>query len=250
MTPGDDDGILRRYLLCRLTPEAREKVEARIFSDDRVFWERLTLDEDQLVDDYVGDRLDADARWDFERHFLCTEERRAKVDFVRALRAHLERPQRPARAWDFLRRPAAMPRWAMAIAATSLLAVPAVLWQTAGVRVSQTDVQAWLPPGLIRASGDISRVQVTDACATIHLHLDPGPKPYPAYRVTLHEVSGEELLAQSRLTVAALEGRPAVTMTLPCQLLPEGDYFVRLHGLAAGTEPVALQRYEVRVLRQ
>ena len=47
--------------------------------------EELNLAEDELIDDYVGERLDADERAEFERHFLSTEERRRQLRFTLAL---------------------------------------------------------------------------------------------------------------------------------------------------------------------
>jgi anti-sigma-K factor RskA len=79
---GSDLG--RRYLLGALTREAREGVEARLFSDDAIFREHLCLVEDELIDDYAANELQPEDRASFERGFLCTEERRRKVEFARA----------------------------------------------------------------------------------------------------------------------------------------------------------------------
>src|SRR5262245_26417707 len=84
-------GILRRYLLGTIEPEVREDVEKRLFSDDKIFWEQMCLAEDELIDAYVSHDLDEDERRSFEQHFLTTEERRDKLSFARALKAHVER---------------------------------------------------------------------------------------------------------------------------------------------------------------
>ena len=76
------------------TPESREDLEARLFSDDRIFSERLSIAEDELVSDYVQSALTDAERQDFEKHFLCTDERRAKLEFARALHAYAERSGR------------------------------------------------------------------------------------------------------------------------------------------------------------
>ena len=89
--PSADQSLLRRYLLGTVTPESREDLEARLFSDDRIFSERLTIAEDELVGDYVQSALTDAERQDFEKHFLCTDERRAKLEFARALHAYAER---------------------------------------------------------------------------------------------------------------------------------------------------------------
>jgi hypothetical protein len=74
----DDYDVLRQYLLGRLAPESEEAVEARLFSDDRMFWDRLSLVEEELISDYARGALDHEQREDFEQRFLCTDERRGK----------------------------------------------------------------------------------------------------------------------------------------------------------------------------
>ena len=78
-TDRSDDDVLRRYLLGRLAPDSRESVEKRLFSDDRIFWERLCLLEDELVDQYARGELDGEETASFERDFLCTDERHFRV---------------------------------------------------------------------------------------------------------------------------------------------------------------------------
>ena len=252
MPTASDDNVLRLYLLGRLAQEARESVEEHLFSDDRSFFERLCVEEEQLVDEYAAGQLDDEAREDFERHFLCTDERRAKLEFVHALRAHVERRERRHQgAWDWLRRPIFAPAWALAAAATLLLTLPTVVWQFAGQRAPRGEVSAWLSPELVRGEGGTTgRVRITSPCQVVRLQLDPGLVQYPAYQATLHEVTGEEFWSQGQLTTKTIEGRAAVTLTLPCELLLGGDYYVMLHGVSPGTDPVLVHRYDFRVLRE
>ncbi len=248
---GSDDDILRGYLLGRLAPESRESVEKRLFSDDRIFWERLCLLEDELVDQYARGELDADETARFERDFLVTDERRAKLDLAVSLKEYVERWQaRRRRAWDWLRAPVASPAWALAVAATLLLAVPVVVWQVAAARGPRGEVSAFLSPGLVRdVEGELTRVMLPAGCQLVHLQLDPGLAEHATYRATLHEVAGDELWARDKLRAAPVEGRMAVTLSLPCDLLPPEDYYVRLEGESPGAAPVPLERYDFRVLR-
>jgi len=246
-----DDNVLRAYLLGRGAPESRERVEQRLFSDDRVFWEHLCLVEDELVDQYARGELDGEETASFERDFLVTDERRAKLDLSRALKEYVERRKESRRhAWDWLRNPLPYPAWALAVAATLLLAVPAVVWQVAGARGPRGEVSAWLSSGLVRdVKGELTRVTLPAGCKLVRLQLDPGDGAHASYRTTLYEVGGAELWAQDKLTAAPVEGRPAVTLTLPCDLLPPEDYYVRLEGVSPGAEPEPLGRYDFRVLR-
>jgi hypothetical protein len=102
---------------------------------------------------------------------------------------------------------------------------------------------------MVRAGGDLARVRIGAGCQLVRLRLDSGLADYPAFRATLHDVADVELWSQGQLTAATIDGRPAVTLTLPCELLAGGDYHVRLYGVSPGADPVVLHRYDVRVLR-
>lgn len=250
-TDSGEDDILRAYLLGRAAPETRERVEQRLFGDDRVFWEHLCLVEDELVDQYARGELDGEETASFERDFLCTDERRAKLELARALKAYVEQRQESRRrAWDWLRNPLPSPAWVLAVAATLLLALPAIVWQVSGRRGPHGEVSAWLSSGLVRdVEGELTRVTLPDGCKRVRLRLDPGAPGHASYRATLHTVSGNELWAQDDLAAAPVDGRSAVTLTLPCELLPPEDYYVRLEGVSPGAEPEPLGRYDFRVLR-
>jgi hypothetical protein len=244
--------VLRRYLLGTADPTSRDEIEQRLFSDDQVLWERLSLAEDELIDDYAARHLDENERRLFESRFLCTAERRAKMEFAFALRAYA-REGRAARLglWAWLRMPAAVPRWTLAAAAgVVLLLVPGLVWQVGPARRAPSAVTISLAPGLLRgADAEITRVVPAPGCQVLYVNLAVGGAPYAAYAATLYDVNGEAIWSQHKLDGTAREGSVSVRLTLPCELLPEGDYWVRLSGRAAGGEAVALDRYDFRVLR-
>ncbi|MCK7472217.1 MAG: hypothetical protein MZU95_16735 [Desulfomicrobium escambiense] len=62
-------------------------------------------------------------------------------------------------------------------------------------------------------------------------------------------MTGEEVWSQSRPDARPIEGRMAVTLTLPCELLPAGDYYGRLRGTSLGPGSRPLGRYDFRVPR-
>ena len=249
-----DRDVLRRYLLGASEALAREEIERRLFSDDEVFWERLSIAEDELVDDYATGALDADDRALFESHFLSTGERRANLAFARAIHDYAERrePNRVS-AIDWLRSPSAVPRWAMAAAALLVLTLlPAALWRMAPGDATPAVVSVSLSPGLLRGAvtSGVARVNLPQGCDVFHLDLHTGADAYATYSATVHEVSGEPIWSQHRLTGAARNGGVSVRLTLPCGLLPENDYWIRLSGVAPGQEPASLDRYDFRLLRE
>jgi len=244
--------VLRLYLLGAADAGSQDDIEQRLFSDDQVFWERLSIAEDDLIDDYAARALDEDARRQFETHFLCTAERRDKLQFALALReyAREERADRTG-AVSWLRAPSALPRWAVAAAASLLVLVPGVIWQFAPGGRTPAVVSVSLAPGMLRDAGaEIARVVPAPGCQVMHLDLTAGSEPYSGYAATVFGVNGEAIWSQHKLSGVRREGAIAVRLTLPCDLLPEGDYWVRLSGLSPGQEPAPLDRYDIRVLRQ
>jgi anti-sigma factor RsiW len=247
--PNADESLLRRYLLGTVTTEAREGMEARLFSDDRLFWERISMAEDELVSDYVQNGLSVEEQQDFENNFLCTDERRAKVEFAKALHTYAEQTHssREARS-GWLRRPMLSPAWALAAAALLLLIiqVPRFMAGRAGEGTTSGVVAITLPPGLTRAvGGELTRVRLNANSRLVQLQLELRSTTYPSYRASLHHVDGDDFLAEVKL----MPTPSGLTLTLPAELLAEGDYYVRLQGIAPGAEPVQLNRYDFRVLR-
>jgi hypothetical protein len=257
--PSADESVLRRYLLGTATSESREDLEARLFSDDRIFAERLSIAEDELVSDYVQNGLNDAERQDFEKHFLCTDERRAKLEFARALHASAQRldvarstsgrssPMRES-PWAWLRRPVLSPAWGLAAAALLVLAVEIPRFVSMS---GDSDVMVIsLAAGRTRAAGsELPRVRLDARSQIVRLQLESESTRFAAYRASLYQVEDDALLAEMRLTPASQPGSSAITLTVPAESLAEGDYYVRLHGLAPGANPVPLQRYDFRVLR-
>jgi hypothetical protein len=261
--PIADQSLLRRYLLGTATPESREDLEARLFSDDRVFSERLSIAEDELVSDYVQSALTDGERQDFEKHFLCTDERRAKLEFAKALHAYAERSIGVERSdaaqrsgtvrqspWAWLRRPMVSPAWAMAAAALLVLLVQIPRFTTSGGDVNGSPVVAVsLTAGSTRAAGgELTRVKLNADSQIVRLRLDPATR-FASYRASVFQVDDDALVAEVRLTPASQSGSPELTLTMPAESLAAGDYYVRLQGLSPGANPVPLQRYDFRVLR-
>ena len=263
--PSADQSLLRRYLLGTATSESREDLEARLFSDDRIFSERLSIAEDELISDYVQNALNDAERQDFEKHFLCTDARRANLEFAKALQAYagrsgaFERSDAARRSdtaresrWAWLRRPVLSPAWAFAAAALFLLVVQVPRFaSSSGDAVSGSNVVAVsLAAGRTRAAGgELTRVRLNTDSQIVRLQLDLESTRFATYRASLFQVDDDALLAEMRLTPASHAGSSQITLTLPAESLADGDYYVRLQGISPGTNPVPLQRYDFRVLR-
>ena len=75
---------LRKYLLGRLDDSGEEQVERRLLSDGE-FFEEYELIEDELIDQYVQQRLSDEERVLFEKHLLQSPQQQQKLAFARAL---------------------------------------------------------------------------------------------------------------------------------------------------------------------
>ena len=252
MSENDADG-LKRYLLGCAGPDEADAIERRLFSEDRLHAERLAMAEDELIDAYARGTLDAAARVAFDARFLVTGERRAKLEFARALTAYAQSQQaHPDRGWAWLTAPAAVPRWALAAAAVLVAALlPALLWFAGPAPGNRPTSVFALSPGLLRdGGGGAARVTLSRGCDVAYLDLLTGADPHPSYGATVYDIDGQPIWSQHKLAGAARDGSIAVRLTLPCAVIGDEDYWIRLVGEAPGRDPVVIDRYDFRVLRE
>lgn len=78
------DAIEMRYLLGKLSDSEAARLEERSFADDSVF-DDIEIAEDELIDDYVRDRLSAEDRKQFETKLLSSKRITERVEFARLL---------------------------------------------------------------------------------------------------------------------------------------------------------------------
>jgi hypothetical protein len=79
-----DAAFVRQYLLGVLPETESHRLEQR-YLDDEAFFEEIQEIEDELIDDYAGGALTDQDRIRFEEYFLCSPERREKLQFALAL---------------------------------------------------------------------------------------------------------------------------------------------------------------------
>ncbi len=79
---------IRKYILGEIGDEARMAIEESIMTDDDYF-QKLTMVEENLIQDYVDENLTAAESAKFEKCVLISNENRQKVKFARALRKYV-----------------------------------------------------------------------------------------------------------------------------------------------------------------
>jgi len=88
-----------------------------------------------------------------------------------------------------------------------------------------------LATGLLRSGGSLTRIAIPPDTPLIRLRLGLSGVDYAQYRAVLYDAEGEEIWAQSKLSAQSGDGNAAVTVVLPAQLLPPGDYQLKLSGI-------------------
>jgi hypothetical protein len=274
LTP-DFERTLRRYVLGDLDEGLRVELEELLLTDPEAF-EALGVIEDELLEEYLEGAGAASERRRLEERFLTTAERRRRLSLVRALKDRASNPDRrpkveavPARteetrvvwprAWaetlvERLRPARWQPAW-VAVAAVLAVSLAGNAWLLSGHQPplgrSRTNATTLaLASGLLRAEGSLPRIAVPPDAAVVRLLLDLPGDDYPVYRAVLLDDEGEEIWAASKLRAEVAGGRAAVALLVPAELLPRGDYQVKLSGVTSGGEREPLASCPFRVTAQ
>jgi hypothetical protein len=270
MTPYMDiQAEIRRFLLGTLSEDARQGLEERLMTEE-TFLEELALAESGLIDDYVGERLTADERAEFERHFLSTEERRRQLRFTRGLARYAaahpppaERaeepgaPREPEAPRELLSRPAPtfgerlrafwggltpVSRAGLALACAAVIA--GALWLArpfAPTAPTSFPALTLSPTSGDRAAGPETpkaRLPLGADALRLVLTLPEGYGTAAAYRAEMLTSAGRT----EKVEVVGHEGR-TVSVVVPEARLARGQYAIRLYAVATGQPERPLGSY-------
>lgn len=76
------------YFLGNLSPEREQQIEEQFFANDQLF-DRLQSVKEELIDNYLHDKLSKEDLALFEQNFLSSPPLRKQVEFARSLMASL-----------------------------------------------------------------------------------------------------------------------------------------------------------------
>jgi hypothetical protein len=102
---------------------------------------------------------------------------------------------------------------------------------------------------LVRSDGSLNRIVVPAGAEVIRLRLELPGQDYRTYRAVLYDAEAEELWSQSKLTAESRGGRRSITVVVPSQVLPRGDYQLQLSGAAERGAQEVIATYGLRVIR-
>lgn len=261
----------RQYLLGNLPQKNLAELEIRLLGD-KGFCEELLVAEDELIDEYLADRLSGAERKSFESHFLITPERQQKLRFSRAFRKYVKLnelvyPQKgtteserqtslAGKLWSLKSSLAWIPNRNRVLAfSLGAALVFAASWMVFRNRSSETTVQRQpgnivkiaLISGSTRGDGATQKVLVPPGVDSAQLEIELARNEYKTYSAELLTPENSSLMTRDGIRPEVTNGHGIVYFTLPAQILKPGDYQVRLDGIAesGSKEPVGNYRFRV-----
>jgi hypothetical protein len=226
------------YLLQELTEEEAGRFEEQCFAQEE--WPaELDSAEQDLIDAYLSNELSKDRRLRFEKNYLTTDARKARVLTAQSFHKVLPSPSfQHATFWEklqvFWRRPL-VPQAAVAILVLGIsIAVLAPFFMRAG-RSPQTFTRLDLAMSSSNRAVGVQPEKVilplpADALE-IHLKLPEQSTNTAGYRVHWENVSG----SLGDLAIASQDAQ-SVVVVIPASKLSPGQYVLKLFRIKDGTE--------------
>jgi hypothetical protein len=256
-----DSDELRRYLLGNLPKSRQEQLEQRVLTESEIN-EELVATEDELIDEYLGEKLSAQERQQFESHFSFPAERQRKIRFGRSLRSYLaslpasdlQRNSKGAKSAFFLTAPVAWlarnPILGMSLALLLCVGTFAVCWliyqRPTQTGVSQPTLAISLVPGTARSEGSTPRLRRPQAYSTVEVELEIGKNDYQTYQIELLK-EHESLKNFKSLQAQMKDGRLVLIVVVDGSLFDVGDYTLKLSGISESGQPEFKDQYQLRV---
>jgi hypothetical protein len=246
---------VKQYLLGNLPEKSRERLERRVLNEAEINEEVLAA-EDELIDQYLVGRLDAEERRQFESYFLLPNERRRKLRFGRTLRAYLDSVAATGANQDVANGTLVRLRWLTirpVLAASLFLiicfGVLGTVWLINHARTGNNRILAiTLDPGSSRASGGkIQRIEMPASYDAVEVQLEMGSNEYGSYEVELLR-ERQSVTSYKSLHVQNKAGRSVLVVVIPANVLSPGDYALKLSGATNSGQIEFKDEYQLRVL--
>lgn len=83
----EEQKIIKQYLLGELGKAEGERLEEKVFTDPE-YKEKVSMVEDELLEDFVADELTGNEREQFVKHFLSTPHQSQRLEFAKAIHTY------------------------------------------------------------------------------------------------------------------------------------------------------------------
>lgn len=282
MSPEPESARARSYLLGEATEEECATLEREYFHSDDA-GDRIAAAEDDLIEDYLSNRLDPAGRVRFERAYLAVPHRRRRVETMRQLMAAASRPAARQTASTELALPMGFRLQWLALAATLVLVAGGAFWVFAPSRDQRVSVAGNQPPTelkplepapapsagqptipsppaprifatsispvTVRSAAERPSVMIPAGTDVLALNLEGGAdgRTRVRGRATIRSVSGDAIWQGPAVAGDDLPPGVVARLDVPAALLPVDDYVVTLFGTDAAGAEQEWSRYFLRV---
>ena len=107
-----------------------------------------------------------------------------------------------------------------------------------------------LMAGITRSSSDVPKISVVAETRVIRFTLVLLDDNFTAYRASLRNAEDRELLSRDKLAATPARNGKAVVLTVPAEIISNGDYSFSLLGIPVSGNPESAGRYSFRAVRQ
>lgn len=254
---------MRQFLLGQLDEKEREDLEQLVLSEVHTR-EKLSMVEDDLIEEYLEDSLADDERDEFLRQFLSIPHQRNKLKIAKSLRRLARADAEAMSVADTLqieRAPIKQPPVSrgflvyLPIAAGLVIAVTVgAIWlvkyrgnvaREKQIQTIESELAQLNAPGENVSADQIATLNVpaisprsvaantslTLERQVLELWLPPGPKQTERYNAVIQRVGGQDKYQIPDLRLHDHAGEKAVRLRIFTRLLSPGTYRVRLNGL-------------------
>lgn len=282
-----EDNLLERYLLGDLAEAQRTAMEDRLFADREIF-EQMWARENQLVDDYVRDRLTGSQRERFESHYLASPVHQRRVLAARYLLATADRGVEPRLSFvqQFVQSLRSFGAPQIALTAAVILLAVGTIWlfkersrlreEVAILKIENAARSTTTPiverdktTPIVPSTPEVSRTSQPPrvfafTLSPISVRSGEGqsialPRDVETLRLKLNKPSGDwtnfsaaisHVGGRQMWTGRDLRAREGgITIDVPATRLSNDDYILTLSGVSAGRSE-EVERYSFRVSRK
>lgn len=272
------DALLRQFLLGKVEDEVRQRIESLFITDSRTK-ERILAAEQELIDDYLEDRLSKTDKEAFLSLYSDTVAQRRKLRITKSIHewaanqpntmpvAHA----RETSVWDRIRVQLGLkPVLIIPIAMTAAVAIViAVVWVNsrnerhrqylavqqevarlntpASLREVPSQVLLTLKPGSVRSLDPQPELKMRGDNSVAELRLLWMQKEdYPSYEAVVRLPGNDQPYSIPNLK-AENEGEKVIRVRLPAHRLTRGTYQIELSGVATDGSKNSLEVYSFTV---
>ena len=267
--------LLRQFLLGKIEDEERQRIES-LFLTDSLMRERVLAAEQELIDDYLEDRLSTADQQIFLSLYGDTAAQQRKLRIAKSIqdwavtqsKAQPVRPKPAISAWSRLLETLRLkPVFVIPIAVTAIVGIVlALVWVNSrsterqreylvmqqelaqlNTPLSLRDVRPQmlltLKPGSFRSVERQSELKIRPDTTVAELRLLWMHKEdYPNYRALLHLPGADQPYTLSDLTAENEDGK-FIRLRLPARKLTRGNYEIELSGISADGTPGPTEVY-------